>query len=132
MEVNEAHVHTLLNMGFPSETDIRHALRFSKNDLNDAVAYLTDDHSTTNYDHLETQLQLSSLRTSPESSLVGGGGGGDQLLPHNRLSGLDFFKPPSEHSDDILTGPEVNTPFYYHHHHHYFSSSPFSISLSLT
>ncbi|XP_062568779.1 ubiquitin carboxyl-terminal hydrolase 24-like [Saccostrea cucullata] len=42
MEVEEEHVQTLLSMGFP-ESEIRRALRRAKNDLNEAVAYLTND-----------------------------------------------------------------------------------------
>ena len=53
MEVNEEHVETLLNMGFPSEMDVRKALRLGKNSLNDAVAILTNDHPTTNFDTLD-------------------------------------------------------------------------------
>ncbi|KAH3849055.1 hypothetical protein DPMN_091444 [Dreissena polymorpha] len=53
MEVDEEHVQTLLSMGFPSELDIRKALRLSKNSLNDAVAILTNDHPTTSFDTLE-------------------------------------------------------------------------------
>lgn len=53
MDVNENHVQTLLSMGFPNDSEIRRALRMSKNDLNDAVAVLTNDHVTTNYDTLE-------------------------------------------------------------------------------
>lgn len=49
MEVNQEHVNTLLNMGFQYE-DTRRALRLAKNDLNEAVAILTDDHPTTSYD----------------------------------------------------------------------------------
>ena len=43
MDVNEEHVHTLLTMGFPFESEIRKALRFAKNDLNEAVSYLTNE-----------------------------------------------------------------------------------------
>lgn len=47
MEVEEEHVHTLLSMGF-LESEIRRALRRAKNDLNEAVAYLTNDQTLPN------------------------------------------------------------------------------------
>ncbi|XP_064624443.1 ubiquitin carboxyl-terminal hydrolase 24-like isoform X2 [Lineus longissimus] len=53
MEVNEEHVHTLLSMGFPSESEIRKALRLGKNDLNEAVAYLTNETSVSGIDTLD-------------------------------------------------------------------------------
>lgn len=53
MEVDEEHVQTLLSMGFPCELDIRKALRLAKNNLNDAVAILTNDHPTTSFDTLD-------------------------------------------------------------------------------
>ena len=46
MDVDEDYVHTLLNMGFPSEVDIRQSLQMGKNDLNEAVAILTNEHPT--------------------------------------------------------------------------------------
>ncbi|KAL3868452.1 hypothetical protein ACJMK2_041258, partial [Sinanodonta woodiana] len=40
-------------MGFPSELDVRKALRAAKNDVNDAVAILTNDHPVTSFDALD-------------------------------------------------------------------------------
>ena len=53
MEVNEEHVEKLLNMGFPSEAEVRRALKIGKNDLNEAVAILTNEHPSSNYDTLD-------------------------------------------------------------------------------
>jgi ubiquitin carboxyl-terminal hydrolase 9/24 len=53
MEIDEEHVSTLLAMGFPSEVECRKALRLANNDLNEAVAYLTNDHPTSSYDTLD-------------------------------------------------------------------------------
>ena len=62
MEVDEEHVQTLLSMGFPSELDIRKSLRLAKNSLNDAVAILTNDHPTTNFDTLdEIDVEMKDL-----------------------------------------------------------------------
>ncbi|XP_050400806.1 ubiquitin carboxyl-terminal hydrolase 24 isoform X1 [Patella vulgata] len=53
MDISEDNVQMLLSMGFPSESEIRRALRMAKNDLNDAVAYLTNDHPVVSYDTLD-------------------------------------------------------------------------------
>ncbi|XP_023931162.1 ubiquitin carboxyl-terminal hydrolase 24-like, partial [Lingula anatina] len=53
MEVNEEHVSTLLSMGFPSESEVRRALRLGKNDLNEAVAFLTNEAPGSSFDTLE-------------------------------------------------------------------------------
>lgn len=65
MEIDEDHVNTLLSMGFPSDIEVRKALRFAKNDLNDAVAYLTNDHSTSSYDTLD-DIEMKDIH--PRSS----------------------------------------------------------------
>ena len=65
MEVDEGHVQTLLSMGFPSEMDVRKALRLAKNSLNDAVAILTNDHPTTNFDALDNiDMEMKELGNS--------------------------------------------------------------------
>lgn len=53
MEVNEENVQMILSMGFPSEAEVRRALRMAKNDLSDAVAILTNDHPVSSYDALD-------------------------------------------------------------------------------
>ena len=115
MEVNESHVQTLLGMGFPCERDIRRALLCSKNDLNDAVAVLTEDHTSPSYDHLD-QLQLGPT-TAPSSS-VGRGRGTttDQgrLTTTTTTTGggggtLDFLKQnPSQRYDENVVDTEVS------------------------
>jgi len=65
MEVNEVNVQTLLDMGFPSDVDIRRALRLGKNDLSEAVAILTDDNHSTGFDTLpELDAELKETQTS--------------------------------------------------------------------
>ena len=56
MEVSDENVQTLLSMGFPCESEIRKALRLGKNDLNEAVAILTNEPPTT-YDALEVEMK---------------------------------------------------------------------------
>ncbi|CAH1774066.1 unnamed protein product [Owenia fusiformis] len=53
MDVNEDHVQTLMNMGFPSESEIRRALKLGKNDLNEAVAILTNEHPSNTFDAID-------------------------------------------------------------------------------
>jgi ubiquitin carboxyl-terminal hydrolase 9/24 len=53
MEVSEENVQMILSMGFPSESEVRRALRMAKNDLSDAVAILTDDQPVSSFDTLD-------------------------------------------------------------------------------
>lgn len=53
MDVDNEQVQMLLNMGFPSEVEIRRALKLSKNDLSEAVAILTNEAPTAGYDTLD-------------------------------------------------------------------------------
>lgn len=49
MDVEDENISTLMAMGFPDIVEIKRALRLSKNDLNEAVAILTNDQSVTPY-----------------------------------------------------------------------------------
>lgn len=49
MDVEDENISTLMAMGFPDIAEIKRALRLSKNDLNEAVAILTNDQSVTSY-----------------------------------------------------------------------------------
>lgn len=49
MDVEDENISTLMAMGFPDITEIKRALRLSKNDLSEAVAILTNDQSVTSY-----------------------------------------------------------------------------------
>ncbi|BFY99847.1 hypothetical protein BsWGS_02887 [Bradybaena similaris] len=51
--VSEENVQMILSMGFPSESEVRRALRLAKNDLFDAVAILTNELPSTSYDAVE-------------------------------------------------------------------------------
>ena len=64
MDVDNESVQTLLNMGFPSEMEIRRALKLSKNDLSEAVAILTNEHTTSNYDTLDDVEMKETERLS--------------------------------------------------------------------
>lgn len=70
MDVDEEHVHTLLSMGFPSELDVRKALRLAKNSLNDAVAILTNDHPTQSFDTLD-DIEMKDIALGSTNPVFG-------------------------------------------------------------
>ena len=70
MEVSEENVAILQSMGFPSESEIRRALKLAKNDLGEAVGILTNDGPTGHYDGLE-DLDVEMTEVDPR----GPGGG---------------------------------------------------------
>ncbi len=49
MDVEDENISTLMAMGFPDIGEIKRALRLAKNDLNEAVAILTNDQSLSSY-----------------------------------------------------------------------------------
>ena len=73
MDPNEELVQTLLSMGF-FEAEVRRALKLAKNDLNDAVAILTNEHPSSSFDTLE-DIDVE-MGQGGSSSLSSGGGGG--------------------------------------------------------
>lgn len=78
MEVNEENVQMILSMGFPSESEVRRALRMAKNDLSDAVAILTNDHPVSSYDALE---EVDIDMKDPQTKAVQGPVYGPSLPP---------------------------------------------------
>ncbi|XP_077980970.1 ubiquitin carboxyl-terminal hydrolase 24-like [Glandiceps talaboti] len=79
MEPNEEHVQTLLNMGFSDVSEIRKALRLGRNDVNEAVAILTNEQPGSSYDTLDDVEMKDMQGTS--STTHGGGTGGDPPPP---------------------------------------------------
>lgn len=62
---------TLLAMGFPSVDDVRKALRLGKNDLNEAVAILTNEHPSSSYDTVdELDVEMKDVRYQPSSVTI--------------------------------------------------------------
>ena len=49
MEGDDENINTLLCMGFPDVAEIKRALRLAKNDLNEAVAILTNEQPLSSY-----------------------------------------------------------------------------------
>ncbi|XP_052274227.1 ubiquitin carboxyl-terminal hydrolase 24-like isoform X2 [Dreissena polymorpha] len=103
MEVDEEHVQTLLSMGFPSELDIRKALRLSKNSLNDAVAILTNDHPTTSFDTLE-DIEMEDIVKGSTTPVYG------PNLPTTFSDEMETEKQVTEAMEDATETPqeEVN------------------------
>ena len=84
MEGDDENINTLLCMGFPDVAEIKRALRLAKNDLNEAVAILTNEQPLSSYGTVDdlsldvdmkyqVQNQISSLevvdRSPPLSSI---------------------------------------------------------------
>ena len=67
MEVSEENVGILQSMGFPSESEIRRALKLAKNDLGEAVGILTNDGPTGHYDDLG-DLDVEMTEVDPRGS----------------------------------------------------------------
>lgn len=63
----------ILSMGFPSEAEVRRALRMAKNDLSDAVAILTDDHPVSTFDALDdVDIDMKDQQSKTEQTPVYG------------------------------------------------------------
>ena len=66
MDVGDENIQTLLAMGFPSEAEIRRALKLGKNDLSEAVAILTNENQSTTYDTLDDlDVEMKDMETRP-------------------------------------------------------------------
>ncbi|KAL5016318.1 hypothetical protein ScPMuIL_005907 [Solemya velum] len=63
MEVDEEHVKTLMSMGFPSESEIRRALRHAKSDLGEAVGILTNDHPVTSFETIDDDVEMKDIHS---------------------------------------------------------------------
>ncbi|XP_070563005.1 ubiquitin carboxyl-terminal hydrolase 24-like isoform X2 [Ptychodera flava] len=74
MEPNEEHVQTLLGMGFSDVSEIRKALRLGRNDVNEAVAILTNEQPGSSYDTLD-DVEMKDLQGSSSNTNRSSGGG---------------------------------------------------------
>lgn len=84
----EQHMTTLLCMGFPDPVAIRKALRLAKNDINEAVAFLTNESPGLGfgYEPMESGPSPGSgpsgdRDTTGRTGSSGGGGGGGGFDP---------------------------------------------------
>ena len=56
----------IVAMGFPSEAEIRRALKLGKNDLSEAVAILTNENPSTTYDTLDDlDVEMKDIESRP-------------------------------------------------------------------
>uniref|UniRef100_A0ACB8F3P2 Uncharacterized protein n=1 Tax=Sphaerodactylus townsendi TaxID=933632 RepID=A0ACB8F3P2_9SAUR len=93
----EQHTTTLLCMGFSDPAAIRRALRLAKNDINEAVALLTNERPGLHYEPMESggggggqgggssgpggHQQSGGTRSGGDGDGTGGGGGGGGFDP---------------------------------------------------
>lgn len=64
---HEENIATLLSMGFENIDDIKKSLRLGKNDINEAVSILTNEHSEY---HLGTDEGLQDMSSSHAVSVA--------------------------------------------------------------
>ena len=60
MEPSEENMKTLMSMGFADVTQMKRALRLAKNDVNEAVAILTNEQPGGSYDTLD-EVEMKDL-----------------------------------------------------------------------
>lgn len=90
VEPNEAYVDTLLNMGFVDSAQIRKALSLAKNDLNDAVAFLTGEETSTSFDYEDTEVKdTETQHGSDDGEMI------PPLLDPREGEDGDVFEPPT-------------------------------------
>ncbi|XP_074523460.1 ubiquitin carboxyl-terminal hydrolase 24 isoform X2 [Halichoeres trimaculatus] len=85
----EQHITTLLCMGFPDPDVIRKALRLAKNDINEAVALLTNESPGLGYGY-------EPMESGPAPSLSSGGDG-----ENSGRTGTGGFDPPPAYHDVV-------------------------------
>ncbi|XP_064607447.1 ubiquitin carboxyl-terminal hydrolase 24-like isoform X2 [Liolophura sinensis] len=105
MEIDEDHVKTLLAMGFPSVEDVRKALRLGKNDLNEAVAILTNEHPSSSYDTVdELDVEMKDVHYQPSSVTIQLPVYGPSLPPsYDEAVETEVVEESSEKTDAMTT-----------------------------
>ncbi|XP_023195305.1 ubiquitin carboxyl-terminal hydrolase 24 isoform X2 [Xiphophorus maculatus] len=91
----EQHITTLLCMGFPDPDVIRKALRLAKNDINEAVALLTNESPGLGYGY-------EPMESGPSTGLGSSGDGENS----GRTGTSGFDPPPAYH--DVVDGERSN------------------------
>lgn len=103
----EQHMTTLLCMGFSDPATIRKALRLAKNDINEAVALLTNERPGLDYGGYEPMDSGGGPSPGPGGGPRGDGGGDGGGGPSRGGStggGGGFDPPPAYHE---VVDPEV-------------------------
>ncbi|XP_029106559.1 ubiquitin carboxyl-terminal hydrolase 24 isoform X1 [Scleropages formosus] len=96
----EQHMTTLLCMGFPDPVAIRKALRLAKNDINEAVALLTNESPGLGYGYEPMESgPVSGPGTSGDGESSGRGGSG---------TGTGGFDPPPAYHD-VVEGEQARS-----------------------
>lgn len=85
----EQHITTLLCMGFPDADVIRKALRLAKNDINEAVALLTNESPGLGYGY-------EPMESGPAPNLGSSGDG-----ENSGRTGTGGFDPPPAYHDVV-------------------------------
>ena len=67
MDPNEDSLQMLIGMGFSDLTEIKRALSLSKNDLNEAVAILTNEQPGLSYDTVDEVVEMKDRGGSGKS-----------------------------------------------------------------
>lgn len=95
----EQHMTTLLCMGFSDPATIRKALRLAKNDINEAVALLTNERPGLDYGGYEPMDSGGGPSPGPGggSRGDGGGDGGGPSRGGGTGGGGGFDPPPAYH-----------------------------------
>ena len=70
MEPSEENMKTLMSMGFADVTAIKRALRLAKNDVNEAVAILTNEQPGSSYDTLD-DVEMKDMGKGSKSGDTG-------------------------------------------------------------
>ncbi|XP_051788643.1 ubiquitin carboxyl-terminal hydrolase 24 isoform X2 [Erpetoichthys calabaricus] len=101
-EEEQQHMTTLLCMGFPDPVAIRKALRLAKNDINEAVALLTNESPGLGYTYEPMESGPGQGLGSDGDSGGGGGGGGGGGRGRGGNGSGGFDPPPAYH--DVVDG----------------------------
>lgn len=96
----EQHITTLLCMGFPDPDVIRKALRLAKNDINEAVALLTNESPGLGYGY-------EPMESGPAPGLGSSGEGGE----NSGRTGTGGFDPPPAYHDVVDSEVRNKSPF---------------------
>ena len=104
MEPNEDSLQMLVGMGFSDLTEIKRALTLSKNDLNEAVAILTNEQPGMSYDTVDEVVEMKEG--------VGGTGSGKSKGERTEQRHLSDPAPPSY--DEAIEPDEVRLVLFNH------------------
>ena len=103
----DENISMLLSMGFPDINEIRRALRLAKNDVNEAVAILTNEQPLSSYGTID-DLTTTSASADSQTSLVHGPQTESAYSDTLRRSFEDTGGEGSHNKDVEMKGGEAN------------------------